>query len=171
MILDNKSIEVLQDIINSVKNVPGMTAEIGVYKGDTTKIIHSILNRTHYCYDTFQGIVNAGDYDKHKNGEFYCDLDTVIKNVNMENVVYKVGLFPDTFCETADFCFVYSDTATYYGAKNTLLYFLPIMSRGGKIVFYSDSEGVERAISEWSAAPTAVISRVDNFVILSIDKL
>ena len=40
-------------------NVSGPSAEIGVYKGYTSKLLSIInSNNIHYCYDTFNGVVH-----------------------------------------------------------------------------------------------------------------
>jgi hypothetical protein len=98
-ILDTDNLQILYNEILSCKNLHGMTAEIGVYKGNTSKIIKQLLNKTHYCYDTFQGICDAFYLhgDNHRNGEFECNLQFVQQNINMENVIYKKGYFPETF--------------------------------------------------------------------------
>ena len=64
-----------------VINLQGNTAEIGVYKGYTSKLIHTFTKqKTHYCYDTFCGIKGANsNIDLHKDGEFSCSLEEVQK--------------------------------------------------------------------------------------------
>jgi len=137
------------------KNIEGVSAEIGVYKGNTSKIIkHTLVDKTHYCYDTFEGICNSSDSmgDRHKDGEFYCTLDYVKENINMDGVIYKKGFFPNTFDEYLEkFCFVYSDTGTYFGAKNTYLKFKNNIVSNGKLIFYIDDNniGVKNAINEF----------------------
>lgn len=156
------------------KHLDGHSAEIGVYEGYTSKIIAGMFShKTHYAYDTFEGIAwsNSGFGDNHKNGEFACDLDKVKQNINLHNVVYKKGYFPETFQEThCKFCFVYSDTATYFGARSTLETFKPYMVVGGKIMMYVDSKcaGVKNAIEEFMGDKDFTISsEVPNFIIFT----
>ena len=80
-ILNNNNLQILYNQIYSCRNLNGMSAEIGVYKGNTSKLIKSILNKTHYCYDTFEGICDSSSLhgDKHNNGEFECNLEFVKK--------------------------------------------------------------------------------------------
>ena len=139
-----------------VINLDGNTAEIGVYQGYTSKLIHSLTpNKTHYCYDTFCGIKGADNsIDCHKDGEFSCGLDIVRKNINMPNIIYKVVYFPDTFDENNElFSFVHSDTDTYSGTYNTIKFFKDRMVPGGKIMFddynWSACPGVEKALHEF----------------------
>jgi O-methyltransferase len=137
------------------RNLNGSTAEIGIYQGYTSKMIASMcMHKTHYAYDTFEGIVSSdpNNGDNHQNGEFSCCLSQVKQNINLDNVVYKKGYFPQTFQEVdSKFCFVYSDIATYVGTKATLEIFTPIMNAGGKIMFYLDDKctGVKCAIEEF----------------------
>jgi hypothetical protein len=150
----------------SVINLEGNTAEIGVFEGYTSKLIHAITpNKVHYCYDTFCGIKGSTEEnDIHKNGEFYCSIDNVKKTIDMENVIYKVGYFPDTFDENNEkFCFVHSDTDTYEGTKNTILYFKDKIVSGGKIIFddycWEKCPGVEKALKEFNLHDTEFIHK------------
>jgi hypothetical protein len=79
----------------------GFTAEIGVFMGFTSKVIAlSNYNNTHFCYDTFEGVVKSDPkIDIHKDGDFSCNLDEVKKNINLPNIIYKKGTFPETFTE------------------------------------------------------------------------
>ena len=72
----------------------------------------------------------------------------------MDNVIYKVGFFPDTFNESDQkFVFVHSDTDTYIGTKATLEKFAPLIVSGGKIMFddyqWYNCKGVEKAVLEF----------------------
>lgn len=137
-------------------DLEGHTAEIGVYKGHTSKLIHELCkHKTHYCYDTFSGIdLSDTSIDFHKNKEYSCDLSIVKDLLGENNIVYKVGTFPNTFNEGNEkFSFVHSDTDTYAGVKATLDYFSPIMVDNGKMLFddykWKNCKGVEKAIKEF----------------------
>ena len=72
----------------------------------------------------------------------------------MDNIIYKLGFFPDTFREYDQyFMFVHSDTDTYIGTKATLECFSNCMVKGGKIIFddyqWINCPGVEKAVSEF----------------------
>jgi O-methyltransferase len=150
-----KSLNLFNEL-HSVKGLEGSTAEIGVFKGFTSKLIHIIANdKVHYAYDTFCGIQGSDPtIDYHTNGEFSCGLDDVKSNIGMDNIVYRVGYFPDTFQEQSEkFMFVHSDTDTYIGTKTTIECFAPRMVSGGKIMFddyqWKNCPGVEKAVSEF----------------------
>lgn len=133
--------------------IDGATAEIGVYQGYTSKMIHTVCyDKTHYCYDTFCGVVNSiDDVDIGiVDGDFTCNLEEVKSNINLANVIYKKGIFPTTFDEhDVIFSIVYSDIATYVGTQNVFLAFTDRMAFGGKIIFYIGTmTGIMRAIKE-----------------------
>lgn len=137
-------------------NLEGHTAEIGVYEGKTSKFIHKLCShKKHYCYDTFSGVALSNpQIDKHPNGDFSCNLDIVKSIVGTDNVVYKVGIFPETFAEENEiFSFVHSDTDTYAGTKGTLNFFARRMIQHGKIFFddykWKACPGVEKAVHEF----------------------
>jgi len=172
-ILDYESAKILYNQIILCNKIGGQaTAEIGVYEGMTSKLIKNVLNKSHYCYDTFEGIVGSSSLygDKHSNGEFLCHLDKVKQNINNDNVFYKQGWFPDTFEENSlSFCFVYSDTATYLGAKYTFECFKSTIVLGGKIIFYADDSclGVKNAINMFQYDDLFIMSNINNFVIFT----
>jgi hypothetical protein len=159
-ILNEKKVEFIYSQLEIIqqKNIPGLTAEIGVFRGGTSFLIHSMLpHKLHICYDTFEGILGASEEnDNHKNGEFSCSLEVVQKNIgSSENIIYKKGMFPETFAEQhTKFCFVHSDTDTYLGTKATLDCFTNIMSPGGMIIFddfeWKNCPGVAKALEEFS---------------------
>jgi len=149
-----------------VVNLTGNTVEIGVYEGYTSKLIHYLTpDKTHYCYDTFCGIQGAKEEnDFHKNGEFSCSIENVKNLINMENVIYKVGYFPDSFSENDEkFCFVHSDTDTYEGTKNTIIYLKDKIVSGGKILFddynWNNCKGVEKALKEFALCDNEFIHK------------
>jgi O-methyltransferase len=152
--------------IQDIKNLDGDTAEIGVFQGRTSRLIHKLLpHKTHYAYDTYCGIQGADPtIDKHVDGEFNAGLDLVKSVIDMENVVYKVGYFPESFAEhNKTFCFVHSDTDTYIGTKSTLDYFCDRLVSGGKIVFddyqWHKCPGVEKALLEFKNENTNFIHK------------
>jgi hypothetical protein len=152
--------------LKEVLHLEGNTAEIGVYQGYTSRLIHLVtINKLHYCYDTYCGIKGAtNNNDVHIDGEFNCSLEQVKSNINLPNIVYKVGYFPETFEEnTEKMIFVHSDTDTYVGTLNTIKYFKDIMVSGGKIIFddynWQYCPGVEKALHEFRDIDTEFIHK------------
>jgi O-methyltransferase len=172
-ILNYKQLYQIYNQYNLCKHLDGNSAEIGVYQGYTSKMIAMLSKQTHYCYDTFEGIVSSNPTygDNHNNGEFACCLEQVKQNINLDNVIYKKGYFPETFEEShCKFCFVYSDTATYEGTKASIETFKPHMICGGKLMFYVDDKctGVKNAIQEYmDDADFTISTETPNFIVFT----
>lgn len=149
--------DVITEVLETTLLLPGCMAEVGVYKGVTAKFVHNLAPlKDMHLYDTFQGIVKAdSSIDVHGNGDFSdTSFETVKKDLGEDHIYYHVGTFPDTFAEGhLSFCFVYSDTDTYFGTKATLEIFSPIMVSGGILMFHDydwkGCPGVKKAISEF----------------------
>ena len=144
---------VYEELLNTF-DIEGHTAEIGVYKGHTSKLIHELCkHKTHYCYDTFSGIdLSDSNIDFHKNGDFNCSIEKTKDFLGTDNVIYKKGIFPFTFKEEKEkFIFVHSDTDTYAGAKATLDCFSKIIVYNGIILFDDyHFKGIKKAIKEFN---------------------
>ena len=148
----------IERLMKSTIPLEGEMAEIGVWKGYRSRVIHSKSpEKIFHLYDTFKGIVKADpEIDVHGNGEF---SDTSVEEVSRflgekENIKFHVGIFPETFNELdKKFCFVFSDTDTFFGTKETLNNFEKLMVPGGKIVFHDygwkGCPGVKKAIDQW----------------------
>jgi hypothetical protein len=164
-ILSFEETRYLYEIIKPSTKLIGNTSEIGVYKGNISKMIKMMTPyKIHYCYDTFNGIVGSnpelGDF--HGDHEYCCTLEDVQKNINSENVIYKQGFFPDTFNEEQQaFSCVYCDTGTYIGTESSFKSFKSTIVIGGKIIFYigSNCNGVKNAINK------ILKSDIDDFII------
>lgn len=154
---EEKYRNIYHELLNTY-DLKGHTAEIGVYKGHTSKMIHMLCDhKTHYCYDTFEGIALADpSIDFHGNNEFSCSLENVKNFLGEDNIVYKVGIFPNTFNEHNEwFSFVHSDTDTYAGTQAAFDYFAKRIVLFGKIFLndykWKNCEGVEKAVKEFLA--------------------
>lgn len=150
----NKTKFIYEEIIEIKNHLH--TAEVGVYKGYTSKLIATInSNNFHFCYDTFSGVVKYDELiDKVVDGSFSSSIEEVKELINLPNVIYKSGIFPETFQENNyRFSFVHSDTDTYFGAKATLDCFASVVVIGGKILFddykWELCPGIEKAVQEF----------------------
>ena len=147
------------DQIDDTIPLEGDMAEVGVWKGETSRDIHSKAPlKVLHLYDTFKGIVMADkDVDVHGNGEFSnTSIEEVKGNIGGDGSLIKfhIGTFPDTFTEhDKKFSFVFSDTDTYFGTKSTLEIFASRMVPGGKITFHDygwhGCPGVKKAVQEF----------------------
>jgi hypothetical protein len=157
--LSGNDMRALRIHIGKCTHIFGNTAEVGVYRGHVSAAIVSTRDRgalhsesSHYCYDTFCGIVGASVDDGHAIGEFSAALEEVKTRVACHTARFRVGRFPSTFTEADKmFAFVYSDTATYDGARASLEKFIPVMAVGGTFVLYigPKCDGAKRAVSEY----------------------
>jgi len=138
--------------------VEGDFAEIGVYKGNTSKMMRLVFpERKLHCYDTFCGIAGAdASVDQHKDGEFAASLEEVKARVGEDDVEYHIGKFPESYLaedKKPEFAFVHVDLDTYAGTKAALDYIFPSLPIGGTILFddyrWPNCTGVEKAIQEW----------------------
>lgn len=143
-------------------NIQGDFAEVGVYKGNSAKIMHLIdSNRKLYLFDTFEGFpekdVNVDVANPDKKSFKDTSLDYVIKFLgNNKNIVYCKGYFPDTTAlvplETR-FAFVQLDCDLYQPTKSGCEYFYPRLTEGGILVvhdYYSGYwPGVTKAVDEF----------------------
>jgi len=87
------------------EEVPGDFAELGVYKGDSARIIHRMdPSRRFHLYDTFEGF-NAGDLkDETGHAATYTTRNFADTSLELarrtiggnENVVFHQGHFPES---------------------------------------------------------------------------
>ena len=153
-------------------HVPGAFAEVGVYKGETAKIIHEMdPSRSLHLFDTFEGFdtqdLEAGDA---KNSIDFSDtnvkLVTALIGEN-SNLVFHKGYFPDTASQldVEKYAFVHLDADLYKPTLAALHYFYPHLSDGGVIMVHDYNHtwaGVRRALAEFqSAIPESITELPD----------
>lgn len=138
----------------------GSIAELGVYKGGTAKLIHTILPESnYYLFDTFSGLPPEILNEKEKESASKVDFqDTSLEEVKTylgcKKFIFKQGFFPDT-TEGMDekFAFVYLDADLYQSTKDGLEYFYDKMVPNGIIVVddYGSNywDGVTKAVDEF----------------------
>jgi len=155
------------------EGIEGDFAELGVFRGNTAKILHTMDNsRNLYLFDTFSGFsgrdLTGDEPSNSKEGELCAGINQVKSFVGThESVKYIPGYFPDTtkdLPETIRFSFVSLDVDLYEPTKNGLEYFYKRLSPGGMIMIhdYANSgwPGVKKAADEFLA------SRPESLVIL-----
>ncbi len=134
------------------RKIPGAMAELGVWKGNSAKILHAVLpQRTLYLFDTFEGF-DKRDLQKETPGlsgmeKFFKDtsLEYVRNLVGADDkVIYCEGWFPETTIKVpADekFCFVHVDCDLGSPVAAALDYFYPRLSPGGIMIIHDYSSG------------------------------
>lgn len=164
--------------INTIKNenIDGSFAEVGVYKGYTSKIIHDLAPlRKLYLFDTFQGFINKDDLRFQD-----VNIEIVKRNIkNLNNIIFKKDFFPKTAIglENEIFAFVMIDLDKYKPTLDALKFFLPRVNSGGYIFLhdYSSPESnwaVSKATNEFlDGKPEKVIQIPDRLGSVVIRKI
>ncbi|HSG68198.1 MAG TPA: TylF/MycF/NovP-related O-methyltransferase [Bacteroidales bacterium] len=136
--------------INSEK-VEGSFAELGVYKGETARIIHlSAPERKLHLFDTFEGFPPGDLKDESGKAAAYTSMhfaDTSAEKVmgqfkDQSNIVIHKGYFPETTrgLESEKFAFVSLDADLELPTRSGLEFFYPRLSAGGVILIHDYHE-------------------------------
>jgi O-methyltransferase len=145
-------------------NIPGALAEVGVYQGETARIIHEMNpNRDFHLFDTFEGFPEAAlAAEKSTEGKYHVSnfSDTSIDGVKSyisgnDHLKFHPGYFPDSAADVTEgtYAFVHLDADLYQPTIEALSYFYPKLSPGGVIIIHDYNhtwEGVRRAVDEFS---------------------
>lgn len=145
-------------------NTLGAFAELGVYKGETARIIHEMSPGSDlHLFDTFDGFREADlSAEKSKDDKFntsnFSDtsLDQVKAYINgNEHIFFHPGHFPGSAAhlEETSYAFVHLDADLYKPTMAALSYFYPRLSPGGVIIIHDYNhtwEGVRNAVDEFS---------------------
>lgn len=158
------------------ENIPGAFAELGVYRGETAKIIHQMDNsRTLHLLDTFRGFDNQDLMLENRTDEKFSasnfsdtSLEMVKKHINgNENVHYHPGYFPDSvkYLKEANYAFVHLDADLYKPTLAALNYFYPKLSGGGVIIIHDYNhtwDGLRKAVDEFvKSIPETIVEIAD----------
>jgi len=128
--------------INAIKKyeIEGSFAEVGVYKGDTSKIVHYLYpERKFYLFDTFEGFPVESLEEKVNNRFKDTSLELVKSNIgDLNNIIFKKGYFPESTkgLEGDLFAFVMLDVDLYKPTLQGLEFFHPRLSSGGYIFIH-----------------------------------
>jgi O-methyltransferase len=148
--------------------VPGSFAEVGVYRGDTSRIIHRLApNRPLYLFDTFEGFP-AQDIEVPDERFRETNLEMLREKLgDLKNIIIRKGYFPDTTVglENERFAFVMLDVDKYKSTAAGLQFFYPRLSGQGFLMVhdYNSPESdyaVARAVDEFMAGKPEQISPV-----------
>lgn len=147
------------------KNIAGNLAELGVYQGQTAKLIHYYLpERQLYLFDTFEGFtdqsVSAEKAHTDSNipacGFADTSLELVKHYISQKNgnVHYCKGYFPGSIPDEVKdlpFAFVHLDADLYEPIFEGLKFFYPRMSPRGFIVVhdYNAWHGARKAVDDF----------------------
>ena len=154
----------LYQLMRLVKNVPGDTAECGVYQGESSYIMcrvneeNELFQGTHYVFDSFEGLSAPSERDgtHWKEGDLSCNLEIVSERLSeFNNVSFHKGWIPERFqdVEHRSFCFVHIDVDLYRPTLDSIEFFYYRVNEGGLIVCddygFDTCSGATRAIDEF----------------------
>lgn len=154
----------LYQLMRLVRNVPGDTAECGVYTGAGSYLIckvnqdNELFQRTHYIFDSFEGLSKPSGCDgEHWNeGDLFCPLEDVRKNLSeFHDLSIHKGWIPERFSDIEDheFCFVHIDVDLFRPTLDSLEFFYPRMNKGGLIVCddygFTNCPGATQAVDQY----------------------
>ena len=140
------------------RNITGSMAELGVYKGDFSKLFNLYLPKKKlYLFDTFEGfntdrdVIWPGEEKRFKD----TSVDVVLEKMcNPKNCIVRKGYFPDTAVGIEDyFCLVSLDADLYEPTIAGLNFFYPRLVPGGYIFVHDFGlwryPGVKKAVYEF----------------------
>lgn len=128
------------------ENVPGVFAELGVYKGKSATIIHQMdPDRPFHLFDTFSGFTSddlqleTGEAATYTPDNFAdTSVHHVLKKINgNHNIIIHQGYFPDSAHDFSEqVALVNMDADLYKPTKAGLEFFYPCLSAGGVIIVH-----------------------------------
>lgn len=148
-------------LIRNSKDLDGAIAEVGVYRGvNALRMAKAGFPKRFYGFDTFMGIPEKGEFDKHEVGDFSdTDFTDVIQMFHRYRDYTRahiiMGKFPRSTVEVESewFSVVHLDGDQYQVTKDGLEFFWPKMLIGGTIVLddfhWPNCPGVSKATFEF----------------------
>lgn len=147
------------------RRVDGDLAELGVYKGQTARLIHHYIpERRLHLFDTFDGFhrddveaesIKTG-IDRKKTQFANTNVEEVLGNIECKNNNVKIykGYFPESVpvnLRSQRFAFVHLDADLYEPTKAGLSFFCERMSKGGIVLVhdYNAWIGARMAVDEF----------------------
>lgn len=168
----------VRELVRSLGDLPGDTAECGVFTGATSYfILEQRPAGPHHLFDSFSGLsppqaedaVVAADISRWQAGDLTSPLEILRANLApFPSALIYPGWIPSRFHEVAErsFCFVHIDVDLYQPTRDSLEFFYPRLVPGGMLVCddygYLNCPGAKQACDElaqrvrenWIALPT-----------------
>ena len=151
------------------KKIPGHIAEVGVFKGTTARLFHSLLpDKKILLFDTFTGfderdIKNQNETSKASSGGWEVSFQRVKEYLgNSELIELYPGYFPETtqgIESKVNYALVHLDADLYNPQLAGLEYFYPKISPGGVLIVHDCNNeyfGSKKAIDEFFLAKPEV---------------
>jgi len=143
------------------ENIDGAFAELGVYKGDTARIIHEMdPSRDLHLFDTFEGFdqrdLEMESILPENKGIDFSDarVEAVKKFIGgNNNITFYKGYFPESAVNPdVHYALVHLDADLYRPTIAALNYFYSRLSPGGVIIIHDYNHtwnGVQKAVAEF----------------------
>jgi O-methyltransferase len=170
-------------------NVHGAIAELGVYKGESARLLHLMApGRDLHLFDTFQGYTGVdlksetGEASTYTTDNF---ADTSVAKVlkfiggNPDKLKVHTGYFPQSAegLNVKTFALVNIDADLYKPTKAGLEYFYPLLPPGGVILVHDYNhkwEGLMKAVDEFATTipeSLVLVPDVDSTVMIIKNRL
>lgn len=148
--------------------VPGVAAELGVYRGFFARCINLLLpERKLYLFDSFEGFAEeARATDSFQAAHRNTAIDKVLDIMpHPESITVKPGFFPESLEGLEErFCLVSLDVDFYQTTLDGLRYFWPRLEKGGYLMLHDWGSpklpGVAKALADYEKEIGTVISAV-----------
>lgn len=153
----------IQELMLLATNVPGDTAECGVFAGSSSYVIckanqvASQQGKRHHMFDSFEGLSPPTEHDgtHWTKGDLSYGLAKVKDNLKeFELTSYYPGWIPERFQDVADlkFSFVHIDVDLFEPTRDSFEFFYSRLSPGGVMVVddyaFSTCPGATKAVDE-----------------------
>lgn len=154
----------LYQLMRLVENIPGDTAECGIYQGCSSYMMckmnqnNSNYHRIHFMFDSFEGLSAPSEIDgtHWQKGNLSCDMNRVEANLSgCSNYSLHKGWIPERFLDVENrlFSFVHIDVDLYNPTFDSIQFFYPRIHPGGIIVCddygFTSCVGATKAVDEF----------------------
>lgn len=151
----------LRSLLPLTRDVPGDTAECGVFQGASSYFICAFTRgsgKRHHLFDSFAGLSQpaAADGAHWREHDFAADEAIALRNLaEFDFVESHKGWIPSEFSQVADrrFSFVHVDVDLYQPTRDSVEFFYPRLAPGGILLCddygFGTCPGAKRAVDEF----------------------
>jgi hypothetical protein len=171
----------LRSLLPLLDEVPGDTAECGVWTGGSSWFICKHFEgtgRTHHGFDSFDGLSEPDERDGAywRPGDLSTSEAAARRTLQDFSVALYEGWIPERFDEVAGrtFCFVHVDVDLYQPTRDSIEFFYPRLAPGGIMLFDDYGSrlcpGARRAVDEAMAEhpePIVHVPTMQAFIVKS----